>query len=122
MLVLKDDFRIEKDAVEAAAFRHIVKILQGTGSDHIVGIEKIEVFSHGGIDPQVPSVSLLPVLLQMKYPDPAVPCGEVVQYPGTSVGGSVVDADDLDIRKGLGEHAVKACGKIPFHVVDRYYH
>src|SRR5699024_4864248 len=92
-------------------------VLVGIRWHDVVGVEEGDELAFGDFDSEVPC-DALPGVLLTECPDPTVAGGVLLDDLRRSIGGAVIDDDDLKPVQSLPEHTVQALGKVFFDVVD----
>ena len=104
-LILIYKIRTESSHIQLFLFRTEYQFGQHVRSDHVIRIQKINIFSPGIQKSFVPDCSQSHVLFITQKPDPAVISGCFPDLiPGTILR-AVIDAQDLHIRKCLAANA-----------------
>ena len=95
-------------------FKHI-------GLKKIVRIQKGEVFAHGMAQAVVARGAGARIFLA-DHLDAWILCGQPLQNGGGIIRRAIVDAQNLEILKGLGSHGMQALFQMPLCIVNRNDH
>ena len=91
-------------------FKHI-------GLKKVVRIQKGEVFAHGMAQAVVARGAGARIFLA-DHLDAWILCGQPLQNGGRIIRRAIVDAQNLDILKGLGSHGMQALFQMPLRIVS----